>query len=150
MRCTHGAIRARGPTLKGSYQIVAGRTAQGRLPLEIRRRIAHIEETMKPRILILGAIILAVAAIALATRSLAQRDSEDPGPGGRWEYLVVSGGNVNLSPSGSSSMRKADGAFSREAFPLEQNLDKLGARGWELVAVTTTTPEPSFFFKRRR
>jgi hypothetical protein len=108
------------------------------------------EEPMKPRILILGAILLAVAAIALTTRSLAQRDSGDSAAGDRWEYLVVSGGSVNLLPSGSSSMRKADGAFPREAFPLEQNLDKLGAKGWELVAVTTTTAEPSFFFKRRR
>jgi hypothetical protein len=105
---------------------------------------------MKPRILLLGAILLAVAAMALAGRALAQRDSGDSFAGDRWEYLVVNGGSVNLSPSGSSSMRKADGAFAREAFPLEQNLDKLGARGWELVAVTTTTAEPSFFFKRRR
>ena len=105
---------------------------------------------MKPRILILGLIVLAVAAIAFAARSSAQRDSEDRAAGDKWEYLVVSGGNVNFTPSGSSSMRKVDGAFAREAFPLEQNLDKLGARGWELVAVTTTTPEPSFFFKRRK
>ena len=105
---------------------------------------------MKTRILILAVILLAVAAIALTSSSLAQRDSGDRGNGEQWEYLVVSGGNVNLMPSGSSGMRKADGAFAREAFPLEQNLDKLGARGWELVTVTTTTPEPSFFFKRRR
>jgi hypothetical protein len=105
---------------------------------------------MKPRILFLGTILLAIAAIALAGHALAQRDSGEPAAGDRWEYLIVSGGSANLSPSGSSSMRKAEGAFAREAFPLEQNLDKLGARGWELVAVTTTTPEPSFYFKRRR
>jgi hypothetical protein len=105
---------------------------------------------VKPRILILAAILIAVAAIALASRSLAQRDPGDRSTGDQWEYLVVTGGNVNFTPSGSPSMRKADAVFSREAFPLEQNMDKLGAKGWELVAVTTTTPEPSLFFKRRR
>ena len=46
----------------------------------------------------------------------------------QWEYLVVAGGNVNLSTSGNEqygSMRKQpDGSFGREAFALERNLDK--------------------------
>jgi len=100
--------------------------------------------------MVLGSIILAIAGMVVAGRVLAQRESGDSGAGEKWEYLIVSGGNTNLSPSGSSSMRKAEGAFAREAFPLEQNLDKLGARGWELVAVSTGTPEPSFYFKRRK
>src|SRR5262245_65740856 len=39
----------------------------------------------------------------------------------QWEYLVISGGSVNLSTSGNESypsMRKeADGSFNREYFP---------------------------------
>ncbi len=70
----------------------------------------------------------------------------------QWEYLVVSGGNANLSTAGNESypaMRKQpDGAFAREYFPLERNLDKLGAKGWELVAVQPGPNEPVSFFKR--
>jgi hypothetical protein len=69
----------------------------------------------------------------------------------QWEYLVVSGGNVNLNPSGNSSMRKEpNGSFSRENFPLQQNLDKLGAKGWELISVTGNPADPVFYFKRRK
>lgn len=49
----------------------------------------------------------------------------------QWEYLVVAGGNTNLSSSGNSSLRKEpkQQAF-RENFVLAQNMDKLGAQGW--------------------
>jgi hypothetical protein len=94
---------------------------------------------------------LAIAAAVVTARVVAQKEHDEAVAFEKWDYLVVSGGNVNLSPSGSSSMRKGDSAFAFEAFPLEQNLDKLGARGWELVAVvSTSTREPSFYFKRRR
>ena len=68
----------------------------------------------------------------------------------QWEYLVVTGAsNVNFSPSGSSSMRKdRSGAFVREGFVLEQNMDKLGAKGWELVSVSGPPNEPIYYFKR--
>ena len=41
-------------------------------------------------------------------------------------------------------------AFGREAFGLEQHLDKLGADGWELVAVAGPPTDPAYYFKRRR
>jgi hypothetical protein len=70
----------------------------------------------------------------------------------QWEYLVISGGSVNLSTSGNESypsMRKeTDGSFNREYFPLERNFDKLGAKGWELVSVHGSTNDPVYFFKR--
>jgi hypothetical protein len=70
----------------------------------------------------------------------------------QWEYLVVSGGAVNLSTSGNENypnMRKQqDNSFSREYFPLERNFDKLGAKGWELVSVYGSPNEPIYFFKR--
>ena len=40
--------------------------------------------------------------------------------------------------------------FGREAFVLEQHLDKLGANGWELVAVAGPPTDPSYYFKRRK
>ena len=68
---------------------------------------------------------------------------------GQWEYLVVAGGNVNFSTSGNDpSFRKQTDAFRSEAYPLERNLDKLGAKGWELVAVHGTPMEPVFYLKR--
>jgi hypothetical protein len=69
----------------------------------------------------------------------------------QWEYLVVAGGNTNLSPSGSSSMRKEpkQQAF-RENFVLAQNMDKLGAQGWELTSVAGSANDPVYYFKRRK
>jgi hypothetical protein len=68
----------------------------------------------------------------------------------RWEYLVVSGGQANLTGSGEyPRLRKQpDGPFAKEAFPLERNLDKLGADGWELVTVAGTPNDPVFYLKR--
>jgi hypothetical protein len=42
------------------------------------------------------------------------------------------------------------GSFARELFVLEQNLDRLGAKGWELVAVNGTPSDPTYHFKRRK
>ncbi len=68
-----------------------------------------------------------------------------------WEYLVVaSPSNVNLTPTGNPRMRKEPGPFGREAFVLEQHLDKLGVNGWELVSVAGTPGDPHYYFKRRK
>jgi hypothetical protein len=40
--------------------------------------------------------------------------------------------------------------FAREAFVLEQHLDKLGANGWELVAIAGPPTDPAYYFKRRK
>jgi hypothetical protein len=46
-------------------------------------------------------------------------------------------------------MRKQpDSTFGREAFPLERNMDKLGAKGWELVSVYGQPNDPVYYFKR--
>ncbi len=98
-------------------------------------------------------VLVAVAVTGAAARSLQDRPSADEPQSSRgdgWEYLVVSGGTVNLSPSDSGSMRKETGAFSRESFPLEKNLDKLGAKGWELVAVQGSPADPIFYLKRKK
>ncbi len=68
--------------------------------------------------------------------------------------MVVAGGNVNLSTFGNEQypgFRKApDGSFKGEFFPLERNLDKLGAKGWELVTVAGNPNDPLFYLKRRK
>lgn len=99
--------------------------------------------------------IVAVAAlfavVILAHSAVVNRaGANDDGSSGGWEYLVVQGGTVNLSAGDGGSMRKEPGAFSRESFPLERNLDKLGAKGWELVTVTGSPADPIFYLKRRK
>lgn len=70
----------------------------------------------------------------------------------QWEYLAVAGpGTTNLTPTGNARMRKEPNVpFGREAFVLEQHLDKLGANGWELVAVAGPPTDPAYYFKRRK
>jgi hypothetical protein len=70
----------------------------------------------------------------------------------QWEYLAVAGpSTTNFSPTGNSRMRKEPNVgFGREAFVLEQHLDKLGANGWELVAVAGPPTDPAYYFKRRK
>jgi hypothetical protein len=99
-------------------------------------------------------IILLVCLIAFASGVSGQRshDDKDAPADTQWEYLIVAGGNVNLSTAGNENypnMRKQpDSAFGREAFPLERNMDKLGAKGWELVSVYGQPNDPVYYFKR--
>lgn len=108
---------------------------------------------MKRTLWISTAVILGASVIALAAHSIhgdrVRADSQDAAGGG-WEYLVVQGGTVNLSGMDGGSMRKEPGAFNRESFPLERNLDKLGAKGWELVTVTGSPADPIYYLKRRK
>jgi hypothetical protein len=69
----------------------------------------------------------------------------------QWEYLAVSGPSTGLTPIDNPRLRKEPNvSFGREAFALEQLLDKLGANGWELVAVAGPATDPAYYFKRRK
>ena len=100
-------------------------------------------------------IALFVFAVLLAGWNTKGQDSSD-GTGKvaaeQWEYLALAGpSTTNLTPTGNSRMRKEpNAAFGREAFVLEQHLDKLGANGWELVAVAGTPTDPVYYLKRRK
>lgn len=105
---------------------------------------------MKSRILI---ALLIVACGLLAVVKTTGQDDREPSKADRteWEYLVVaSPSNSNLTPTGNARMRKEPGPFGREAFVLEQHMDKLGANGWELVSVAGTANDPHYYFKRRK
>lgn len=105
------------------------------------------------RTLIMPALLLLAAAVLLAGNALGRRTAsaeERAEERERWEYLVVSSAHNNLTPTGNPSMRKEPGAFGREAFVLEQALDKMGAKGWELVSVSGPASEPIYYFKRRK
>ena len=101
--------------------------------------------------------LLAAAALFLVAISVAvvQTRGQEPGSSNRadqWEYLVVAGpSTTNFSPTSSPRMRKEPNApFGREAFVLEQHMDKLGANGWELVTVAGPPTDPAFYFRRRK
>jgi hypothetical protein len=97
-----------------------------------------------------SAVIASIIAVEASSGLVVQSTTNQEQTGVGWEYLVVQGGTVNLSPSDSGTMRKEPGAFGRESFPLEKNLDKLGAKGWELVAVAGPPSDPIFYLKRRK
>jgi hypothetical protein len=98
-------------------------------------------------LIVTGAALLLVIAAALAKNV----DSQESADAVVWEYLVVAGGNVNLESVSSdqfAGMRKQpDGSF-REFTVLERNLDKLGAKRWQLVAVYGSPNNPIYYFKR--
>lgn len=99
---------------------------------------------------VVTAAIASIVAVQASSSLIVNSRADDGQTGGGWEYLVVQGGAVNLSPSDGGTMRKEPGAFSRESFPLEKNLDKLGAKGWELIAVGGSSGDPIFYLKRRK
>ena len=99
------------------------------------------------------AFCVAVSAIVVV-KTMGQ---QEPNGGDRivveqWEYLAVAGpSTTNFSPTSTPRMRKEPNVpFGREAFVLEQHLDKLGANGWELVAVAGPPTDPAYYFKRRK
>lgn len=102
---------------------------------------------------ILVALLLLVPGSAAVVKTAEQRQ---PNPREKlavekWEYLAVAGpSTTNFSATGNPDMRKESGGFAREGFVLEQHLDALGVRGWELVSVAGLPTDPVYYFKRRK
>jgi hypothetical protein len=106
---------------------------------------------LKRGLLMLIALSLAAISVAVVKTSGQEPDYRNrPDPPDRWEYLVVAGPTTtNFSATSIPNMRKEISAsFGREAFVLEQHMDKLGATGWELVTIAGTPTDPVFYFKR--
>jgi hypothetical protein len=104
------------------------------------------------RILVLFVLLcLALVSIAVVTTTGQEEASARPATE-QWEYLALAGpSTTNFTPTGNPRMRKEPSVpFAREAFVLEQHLDKLGANGWELVAVAGPPTDPAYYFKRRK
>jgi len=102
--------------------------------------------------LILGFLVIVVSIAVVRTTGQEAASANEPVASDEWEYLAVAGpSTTNLTPTGNPRMRKEPAVpFAREAFVLEQHLDKLGANGWELVAVAGPPTDPAYYFKRRR
>lgn len=101
------------------------------------------------RIVLIAFLLL--VPVAMALQKSRKLDPVDAPEEGRWEYLAVAGPTTtNFSPTADATSRKEGGNFAREALVLEQNLDKIGARGWELVTVAGPPTDPVYYFKRRK
>ena len=100
-------------------------------------------------IVVVTLLLISPAFLSSVKTRESQREG-DKTPVDRWEYLVVANANrTNFQPTGNPRMRKEEmGGFGHEAFVLEQHLDNLGAKGWELVAVSGNPLDPVFYFKR--
>ena len=102
---------------------------------------------------ILLALVLLVSGFASVVKTPGQDGAYagDNSAAEKWEYLVVAGpSSANFTPTGNSRMRKEEGLFGREGFVLEQHLDKLGSKGWELFSVAGPPSDPVYYFKRRK
>ena len=99
-------------------------------------------------------ILLVVAGVAFTVIKASSQEAtevKDRAATEQWEYLAVTGPSTGLTPIDNPRLRKEPNAsFAREAFALEQLLDKLGANGWELVAVAGPPTDPAYYFKRRK
>lgn len=106
---------------------------------------------MKRTILFVGiSIVLVIATVAFANKRSSHSGDTSKTEKVEYEYLVIAGGRNNLSSSGTNgklAKLSLESGF-RENYPLEMNLDKLGAEGWEMVTVTMAQPEPIYYLKR--
>jgi hypothetical protein len=111
------------------------------------------ERVFKRTWLLVTSLSLVMVAIAVVkTTGQEEASTSDRVASEQWEYLAVAGpSGTNLTATGIPRMRKEPNApFGREAFVLEQHLDKLGANGWELVAVAGPPTDPAYYFKRKK
>ena len=103
----------------------------------------------RAKIILITVVAIAAIAVSLGLKSR-NAAADDSASEDKWEYLIVAGGTTNFVSPRELSLRKEPGAFSRESYPIEQNLDKLGAKGWELIAVLGNPADPTYYFKRRK
>ena len=102
---------------------------------------------------VVALLVLAVAVLVVVkTKGQEEVNASINEAAEQWEYLAVAGpSTTNLTPTNNPRMRKEPNVpFAREAFVLEQHLDKLGANGWELVSVAGPATDPAYYFKRRK
>ena len=112
------------------------------------------QTTVFKRMSVMAAVVLLALASIAVMKTIGQEDAKasDSSQKDQWEYLAVAGpSTTNLTPTGNPGMRKEPSVpFGREAFVLEQHLDKLGAKGWELVSIAGPPTDPAYYFKRRK
>jgi hypothetical protein len=96
-----------------------------------------------------GLLILLVIVVAHGTIGQGGAKPRERVTDEEWEYLAVAGPSP-ASVAESRLRKEPNVPFRTEAYALEQQLDKLGANGWELVAVAGPPTDPAYYFKRRK
>lgn len=101
---------------------------------------------------LLTALALSLVAISFAVVRTSGQEANSNERAEQWEYLVVAGPTTtNFSGTGSGRTRKeSNSGFAREAYVLEQHMDRFGTNGWELITVAGPANDPAFYFKRRK
>jgi hypothetical protein len=101
------------------------------------------------RIWVIGSLLILLVIVGAHTIGQGGVNPRERVAYEEWEYLAVAA----PSPANivESRLRKEPNVqFRTEAYGLEQQLDKLGANGWELVAVAGPPTDPAYYFKRRK
>lgn len=99
---------------------------------------------------VIGAVLALLLIVGINTTTGQEASPRSRVAVEEWEYLAVAGpapASLSIDPH---KRKEPNVPFGREAFALEQHLDKLGANGWELVAVAGPPTDPAYYFKRRK
>jgi hypothetical protein len=114
--------------------------------------MSHSKQILVRVAQVFGVLVFATAVLVVLNARGQEGNARSSAASEEWEYLAVAGpSTTNFTPTNNPKMRKEPNAgFGREAFVLEQHLDKLGASGWELVAVAGPPTDPAYYFKRRK
>lgn len=89
-------------------------------------------------------------SVVLRVSGQGSRPSKEKDAEVQWEYMVVYGGRSNLSGVGDLGGRKQPDNSFFESSIVQRNLDKLGQKGWELVAVYGPPLDPVYYLKRQK
>lgn len=115
--------------------------------------MSHTRQLLARATVLFVLLMFAVSLVAaIRSNGPGKKEGDEANAPEQWEYLAVAGpSTTNLTPTNNPRMRKEPNVpFGREAFVLEQHLDKLGANGWELIAVAGSPTDPAYYFKRRK
>jgi len=115
--------------------------------------VIQLKNVLSRTVWVVAVLVFAVVLLAnLKSNGQEKADAVNKVATEQWEYLALAGPTTtSLIPIDNPRMRKEpSAAFTREAFGLEQQLDKLGGNGWELVAVAGPPTDPAYYFKRRK
>jgi hypothetical protein len=111
----------------------------------------HTKRILTRAVVVVGLLVLAVAVFAVMNTKGQATNQTGSAATEQWEYLALASPVSGLIPANKEAIRKEpSGSFGREAISLEQHLDRLGANGWELIAVAGPPTDPAYYFKRRK
>ena len=107
------------------------------------------ESKVLKRVSLLAAILCFVVICMAVVKTTGQEENNGAAEE-QWEYLALAGPSTTSFTGTTTKRKEPNSSFGREAFVLEQHLDRLGANGWELIAIGGPPNDPAYYFKRRK